>query len=91
VLLRLNPAVNLHWRQWEAEWVVFDAASGGTHQMDELTAFVLSCVEEAALTEAALLAEVAEATALASGKIDAALKPVLEQLTRLGLIETVQE
>jgi PqqD family protein of HPr-rel-A system len=91
VLLRLNPAVSLHWRQWDAEWVVFDVASGCTHQMDELTAFVLSCVEESALTVEALVAEAAAATSLPDGKIDAALKPVLEQLTHLGLIETLQE
>ena len=91
MLLQLNPAVDLHWRQWDADWVVFDAASGCTHQMDELTAFALSCLEEAPRTEEALVAEVAEATSLPGGKIAVALKPVLEQLTHLGLIETLQE
>ena len=90
-MLRLNPAVRLHWRQWDADWVVFDSASGCTHQLDELAAFTLSCLEEAALSEPALVAEVVEATSLPSGKIETALKPMLEQLTRLGLIETLQE
>lgn len=42
---RLNPRVQLHWRQFGDDWVLFEALSGQTHQMSGLTVAVLMCYE----------------------------------------------
>ena len=37
---RLNPMVQLHWRQFGDDWVLFEALSGQTHQMAGVTVAV---------------------------------------------------
>ena len=91
MLVRLNPTVDLHWRHWDSDWVVFDVASGNTHQMDELTACALLCLEEGSLHDETLIAEVAAATSLPEEAIRPALQGAIGQLTRLGLVDTVLE
>ena len=90
-LLRLNPAVDLHWRHWDPDWVVFDVASGNTHQMDGLTACALLCLEAGPLDAEALVGEIETATSLCEAAIRPALFGVIEQLTRLGMVDTVPE
>jgi hypothetical protein len=41
----INPAVRLHWRLLDADWVVLDAQSGMTHQLDGFRAAVLMAFE----------------------------------------------
>lgn len=49
---RLNPRVQLHWRQFGNDWILFEALSGQMHQMSRVTAAVLMCYETGhALTE----------------------------------------
>jgi len=91
VLFRLNPAVGLHWRHWDSDWVVFDVASGNTHQLDELTACALLCLEEGPLHDDALVAEVAAATSLPEEAIRLALQGAVVELIQLGLVDTVLE
>jgi len=91
VLLRLNPAVDLHWRHWEPDWVVFDVASGNTHQMDGLTACALLCLEAGPLDANALVGEIEAVTSLSEVSIRPALFGVIDQLTRLGMVDTVPE
>lgn len=38
---RLNPKSALHYRRWGDQWVVFDAGSGQTHEIDSITAVAL--------------------------------------------------
>jgi len=90
-LLRLNPAVDLHWRHWEPDWVVFDVASGNTHQMDGLTACALLCLEAGPLDANALVGEIEAVTSLSEVSIRPALFGVIDQLTRLGMVDTVPE
>lgn len=42
---RLNPRVQLHWRQFGSDWILFEALSGQMHQMSRVTAAVLMCYE----------------------------------------------
>lgn len=53
--LRLNRPDSLHWLHWDNEFVVFDEASGLTHQLDALTAHALMCIEDGATDLEALL------------------------------------
>jgi PqqD family protein of HPr-rel-A system len=91
VLLQLHPAVDLHWRHWDSDWVVFDTASGFTHQMDELSACALRCIEGGPLTDATLIAELAIATGIPDDEVRRAVEPVIERLSGLGLIEAVPQ
>jgi len=43
---RLNPKSALHFRRWGNEWVVFDVASGQTHEMDSISAVMLMHCEK---------------------------------------------
>ena len=88
-LLRLNPAVELHWRHWDPDWVVFDVTSGNTHQIDGLTASALLCLEAGPLDADSLVGEIAAATSLCEEAIRPALPDVIDQLTRLGMVDTV--
>lgn len=43
---RVNPLVDICWRDWGAESVAFENVSGGTHLYEPLSAAVFSCFEE---------------------------------------------
>ena len=88
---RLIPDVTLHWREWDGEYVVFDEASGRTHQLDALTACVLLCVEEGVSDPEALIGRVAEHADLDHESVTQALPAILEQLAKAALIETIGE
>ena len=91
VLLQLPPAVDLHWRHWDSDWVVFDTASGFTHQMDELTACALRCVEGGPVSDETLIAELAVAAGTPDDEVRRAVQPVIERLSDLGLIQAVPQ
>lgn len=71
--------------------MVFDVASGNTHQMDGLTACALLCLEAGPLDADALVCEIEAATSLPAESIRPGLPGVIEQLTRLGMVDTVPE
>lgn len=52
---RLPPGVCLQWRGWPPHVLVFDAASGNTHLLDEPSAAVLRAIEAGPVTTSALL------------------------------------
>lgn len=91
MLLRLRPGVRLSWRHWDCDWVAFDEASGDTHEMGELTACALLCLEESPLDLATLVAEVAAAASMPEETIQDSLKDAVAELTRLGLLDTAPE
>jgi PqqD family protein of HPr-rel-A system len=43
----LRSSGSLHWGAWNDEYVVFDEASGQTHQLDAVRAYVLHLLSEA--------------------------------------------
>ena len=71
--------------------MVFDVASGNTHQIDGLTACALLCLEAGPIDAEALVAEIKAATSLSEDTIRPALLGVIDQLTRLGMVDTVPE
>lgn len=83
----LAPLVDLAWRKLDDEWVVFDSGSGNTHQLPALPAGVLSCLEESAQGEAALLQTLDDVFASERpGELADVLGEVLTQLCELELI-----
>lgn len=89
---RLAPRVDLHWRRWDAEWVVFDAGSGQTHKVDTLTAMTLMVLEggpaEPDTIQGAIAKEL-ELDAQALSDVAARLPELLADLGRIGLAETI--
>ncbi len=71
--------------------MVFDVASGNTHQLDGLTACALLCLEAGPLDADALVGEIEAATSLSEDSIRPALLGLIDQLIRLGMIDTVPE
>lgn len=46
VQYRLRSGPSLHWATWHDEYVVFDEASGQTHQLDAVRAYVLHLLND---------------------------------------------
>lgn len=86
--IRLRPAVRLHWRRWDDEFVVYDEASGRTHQLDALTASALLRLEEGPRETLRLADQVAADLGCGVDAICAALPDVIDQLTLADLIDT---
>jgi PqqD family protein of HPr-rel-A system len=90
VAWQLNALASLHWRCWDTEWVVFDAASGQTHQMDGLTALTLMSIEGSPLAQAELQSRVSDEMQLPNNpELSNALNEILERLAAVGLIESI--
>ncbi len=87
-VFRLNPLVQLHWRDFDGDWVLFEALSGQTHQLDAVTAAVLMCFESgASLSRPDLLATLAIDFGITMPATEAApIWAVLDQLAALGLV-----
>lgn len=88
--LRLNPLVELHWRQFGNDWVLFEATSGLTHQMDALTSAVLMCFDGEGdvlmdSIQPLLAADIDDAQTVPNA---AQIQTAIEQLRGLGLILT---
>lgn len=90
-LFSQNPLVDLHWRSFEEEFVVFDQLSGITYRFDVLKAFVLDVLAQGLHSEASLVLQVVEHL----GLVDAAAIPplvhnILEELHGAGLVEVAE-
>jgi len=84
----LNPLSTFSWRRWGDEWVIFDQASGDTHQLEPIAAVMVMCFETGPRDLPALTAEVAAELELpADGRLSNKLAEIVDQLIHLGLIE----
>lgn len=85
---RLNPACRLHWRHWDEDHILFNAASGQTHVVNELGADVLRLLEEKPASAGELLEGLAVHYGLAADAgLAAGVQRLLADLDQLGLIE----
>lgn len=86
---KLNPLIQLHWRQFDGDWVVFEVLSGQTHQIDKVTAAVLMSFEAGkALSFTELLVVLAREFKIIVDDAGAApIVSVLDRLSALGLIQ----
>lgn len=64
---RLHPLLDLNWKQWDGEWVVFESVSGQTASFDALEAAAIGCFEHAALDLQALTATMADDLGISPG------------------------
>ena len=87
MLWRLNELVDLSWRNWQDEWVVFDTGSGQTHQLDALTAATLMTIEAGDLQISELVSQVAETLNIdVNSELNNALQGILDRLVAADLI-----
>ena len=84
------PGVDLHWKLWGEEYVVYNSGSGHTHLLDPVVAFLVQQIMERSWETADLLEHAQkllgfEMTAESREK----LQKTLTELEDLGLIEAV--
>lgn len=90
MLLRLNRTESLHWLHWDSEYVVFDEASGLTHQLDAPTARVLMCIEDGASNPDSLI-DKGDMRGVDADAMRTALPFILDQLANANLIDISRE
>lgn len=71
--------------------MVFDDASGQTHQLDTLTARTLLAIEEAPRSIEVLMTDLATDLPLTIGTLESTLPAIIEQLRSVGLIDIIAE
>lgn len=85
---RINPKSQLHYRNWNHEWAVFDVGSGQTHEMDTIAAVALMHCESGWVRLSEIAVGVARELELpAATQLSDSLLPLLDQFTALGLLE----
>ena len=92
VSYRLHSVNKLHWAARNDEYVVFDEASGQTHQLDAVRAFVLQLLSESTQTfadvEEALAALPAFSEKPSTNEI---LRTVFSEFEARGLVEAIEQ
>jgi len=86
---RLNPTIELHWRDWGAESVVLECRSGDTLLFDPLSAAAMAVIESGVADFAELAAQMADDLALLADDpaLHETLQAVVERAFRLGWLE----
>ena len=86
---KLNPLIQLHWRLFDEDWLIFEVLSGQTHQIDKVTAAVLMSFEAGkVLSFSELIGVLArEFNIIVDNAGAAPIASVLDRLCALGLIQ----
>lgn len=88
--IQLCRPSSLLWSSWGDEFVVFDEASGQTHLLDPIKAFVLDTVMDGPLDVLSLTPLLSEALVVpAEVDLNELIDAALEQLERSQLVEAV--
>ena len=87
VVWHLNPACRLHWRQLDGECLVYEEASGRTHQLDGIAACALMCLESGDLDLDGLLNLAARLLETPADKtLSAQVSEAVRQFQALGML-----
>jgi PqqD family protein of HPr-rel-A system len=88
----VRSAESLHWERWSEEYVIFNEASGQTHQMDAVKAFVLSLLESHPQNFLALLEELNTVPVLCDApNLPSVLESILDEFATIGLVEAIAQ
>lgn len=89
-LYQIPPVSVLHWVSWGDEYVVFDEASGQTHLLDPIKAFVLEALSDGPTTAVQFSQPLTTAwPTFRDADRHALVASALEQLQRAQLVEAV--
>lgn len=87
---RLHSAASLHWAGWNDEYVIFDEASGQTHQLDAVRAYVLHLLGEDSQSFSRLAEALSQVPVFAAKPaINGILSAVLVEFETSGLVEVI--
>ena len=87
---RASQALNLHWASWNDEYVVFDEASGQTHQLDAVRAYILHLMGGRPVTVSSIVHSLAELPSVPKDSITRVVVGViLNEFETCGLAEAV--
>lgn len=90
IRVQLRTQSSFLWASWGDEFVVFDEASGQTHLLDPIKAFVLDALMDGPLNVASLSTLLSEALVVpAEVNLQNLIDAALEQLERSYLLEAV--
>ena len=100
---RVSSYLQLKWRDWDGEYVIYNVAAGTTHQLDAFSAAVLRLLEgrsaeASAKASAKVSAKASEISAElesdypdpSNGASVARVQAILNQLHRLDLVELIE-
>jgi PqqD family protein of HPr-rel-A system len=88
MLWSINPNCQLHWRHWEEEYILFNAASNQTHYLNSLGAEILHLLQESPLVSEELNQKISEKYDLQlDDDTRQYIAGILANMDELGLIE----
>lgn len=88
--LVLNPLVKLHWHDWGADSVAFEARSGQLFQFDALAAAVMACFEDGADDVDVVTRDLArDLGAPAEGELADTVRALVQEFRNLGWLEPI--
>ena len=90
ITYRSNSAPYLHWAAWNDEYVVFDEASGQTHQLDAVRAYILHLLSDRPQTLLDVVHALAELSAVPTKLVTrAVVSAILGEFETCGLAEAI--
>lgn len=89
---QLRSIGQLHWACYSDEYVVFDEASGQTHQLDVLHAFLLQTISEKKQDRRALCDLVSAASFVSTGTdVTNVVQLICDEFVFCGLVEELEK
>ena len=89
-VLRVNPLIELHWRDWGEDSVVLEARSGQYSQFDPLGAALMACFEETPQTPGDVLDALASDLGVpADGELRDTVQAIVQEFRRLGWLDPI--
>lgn len=87
---QLHALAAFHWAGWNDEYVVFDEASGQTHQLDAVRAFVLNQLVDSSKTSAELALDLSILPAFATSEtVHEILQGIFSEFEANGMVEVI--
>lgn len=87
---RTNPLIELHWRDWGDDSVVFEARSGQLFHFDPLGAALMACFEAGPRALDGVLAELAGDLGVPpEGEFADTVHALVQEFRRLGWLEPI--
>jgi PqqD family protein of HPr-rel-A system len=87
---RTNPLIELHWRDWGEDSVVFEARSGQLFQFDPLAAALMACFEVGPRALGGVVAELSHDLGVdPEHEVGDTVLALVEEFRRLGWLEPI--
>lgn len=87
---RVNPTVDLHWRDWGEDSIVLEGTSGQMLQFDALSAALMGCFEQGQSELSNVIDELARDLHMAPDQefVDT-VSAIVEEFQKLGWLEPI--